>query len=124
MGTTKGISLKRVLEVFFANTLLDFYINPPKDLRNGPSWQVLDDSSLDCEKIFDLVINKEHDLRGRKERQKALKYTTLLQKILDELDDFEVEVQRKGLSSEIKGEIFNIYLRRFIRKLYIIHENL
>lgn len=121
ISPVRHIGLKRILEIFLSYTPLTFYQQPLHDLDDGISENLIKYKALkggdflpkDSNGVLDF-INKKYDLEKEPDRRKAHLLIASLEASRKGFQNFFYKSEKNSLSTEIKGEIFWMYLRLYI----------
>lgn len=126
------ISLKRMIEIFLSYDPLSFYKEPLHNLddsipKNFTKCRALEGDDYLPEKSSDILdlISKKYNLEGERERREIYLLMGSLQGTRKRLQNFFHKAERNKLPTEVKGEIFWIYLRLCIKDicLFLRHLN-
>lgn len=127
----KGISLKRIIEIFLSYDLLSFYKQPLQNLDDGIPEKFTKCEALEknnhlpegSKNIFDF-INEKYGLEGEPERREVFSLIAPLELAREGLQNFFRRAERSKLSMEVKGEIFSTYLRLCIKDICLFLHDL
>lgn len=131
ISPVRHISLKRVLGIFLSYDPLSFYQQSPQDLdggipKNFTKCQALEEDDhlpKNSNGVFDF-INEKYGLEREPERREVFSLIASLEVTRKGFQNFFDKAEKSKLRTEIKGEIFWVYLRLCIKDICLFSRSL